>query len=81
AIEFFVLALAHWQLGHQQQARKWYVQAVEWMEKNNPDREDLQHLRAEAAELLGIDERESSLKAQSKNDDAADKAPPLNPDT
>ena len=30
----FFLAMAHWQLDQKAEARKWYDQAVEWMEKN-----------------------------------------------
>ena len=41
----FFLAMAHWQLGEKEEARKWYDQAVEWMEKNNPDDEELRRFR------------------------------------
>ena len=34
--DWFFLAMAHWQLGDKDEARKWYDQAVEWMEKNQP---------------------------------------------
>ena len=49
----FFLALAHWQLDEKQPARKWFDQASEWMEKNQPQDDELQRFRAEAAELLG----------------------------
>ncbi len=49
----FFLAMAHWQLGHQDEARQWYDKAVEWMEKNRPDDEELLRFRTEAADLLG----------------------------
>jgi tetratricopeptide (TPR) repeat protein len=49
------LAMAHWQMGNKDEARKWYDRGVEWMEKNWPDNEELRRFRAEAAELLGID--------------------------
>jgi hypothetical protein len=62
AFDFFFLAMAHWQLGHKDEARQWYSQAVGWMEKNQealtkdrPHAEELKRFRAEAAELLGID--------------------------
>src|SRR5262249_40032431 len=29
---WFFLAMAHWQLGDKQEARKWYEQAVKWMD-------------------------------------------------
>jgi hypothetical protein len=55
--------MIHERLGKKEQARKWYDQAVQWMEQNDPDpselkhlRSELKHLRAEAAELLSIKE-------------------------
>jgi Flp pilus assembly protein TadD len=50
--DFFFLAMAHWELGNKDEARKWYEKAVEWMEKNNPNNPELERFRAEAAELL-----------------------------
>ncbi len=55
-LDWFFLAMAHGRLGEKEQGRKWYDQAVEWMEKNDPDDGGLKHMRAEAAELLGIKE-------------------------
>ena len=52
------LAMAHWQLGEHDEARKWYDQAVEWMEKNMPTNEELKRFRDEAAELLGVNTNE-----------------------
>ena len=52
----FFLAMAHWQLDEKDEAGKWYKQAVDWMEKNQPDNVELGRFRAEAAELLGIAE-------------------------
>jgi eukaryotic-like serine/threonine-protein kinase len=50
----FFLAMAHWQLGNEAQARKWYDQAVGWMEKNKPQDEELLRFRAEAEQLLKV---------------------------
>ena len=50
---WFFLAMAHWQLGHKDEARTWYDKAVQCMEKNKPKDEQLLRFRAEAAELLG----------------------------
>jgi serine/threonine protein kinase/Flp pilus assembly protein TadD len=50
----FFLAMAHWQLGEKELARKEYEQAIEWMEKHQRQDEDLQRFRAEAETLLGI---------------------------
>jgi tetratricopeptide (TPR) repeat protein len=54
AFDWFFLAMAHWQLGQKDEARKWYDQAVEWTKKNLPKNEELQRFRAEAAELLRV---------------------------
>ena len=54
--------MAHWQVGNKEEARRWYDKAVEWMEKNKPDDEELRRFRAEAAELLGIPEKRQPEK-------------------
>jgi WD40 repeat protein len=53
----FFLAMAHWQLGDKDEARRWYDQAVEWTDKHQPKNEDLRRFRAEAAELMGLNEK------------------------
>ncbi len=58
ANEGFFLAMAHWQLGEQDKARAWFAKAVQWMEKGNKENDELKRFRAEAAELLGIEEKE-----------------------
>jgi serine/threonine protein kinase len=57
SFDWFLLAMAHRQLGHKDDARKWYDQAVAWMDKNQPENEELRRIRAEAAKLLGIGEK------------------------
>jgi hypothetical protein len=52
----FFLAMAHWQLGDKDQARQGYDESVEWMDKHQPGNAELRCFRAEAAELLGIQE-------------------------
>jgi hypothetical protein len=49
--------MAHWQFRERETARKWYDQAVRWMEKNQPKNKELRGFRAEAAELMGIKKR------------------------
>lgn len=56
SLDWFFLAMAHWRLGDKEQARKWNDQAVQWMEKNKPQDEELQRFRAEAAERLQLSE-------------------------
>ncbi len=52
--EGFFLAMAHWQIGQKEEARKWHYKAVEWMEKNKPNDAELRRFRVEAEELLGV---------------------------
>ncbi|GAF84839.1 unnamed protein product, partial [marine sediment metagenome] len=53
----FYLAMAHAQLGDQDEAHQWYDRAIEWMKNNNSDNEMLRRLRAEAEGLLGVEVR------------------------
>jgi serine/threonine protein kinase/tetratricopeptide (TPR) repeat protein len=57
SFDWFFLAMAHWQLGEKETARKWFDQAVQWMDKHKPRNEELRRFRAEAAELLGAREK------------------------
>ena len=52
--DWFFLAMAHWRLGDNDLARKWYNQAIVWMDKNQSKHEELRRFRAEAAELLEV---------------------------
>jgi len=59
AFNTLFLAMAHWQRNDKEQARKWYDQAVGWLEKNKETlkkdklhEEELHRFRAEAAALL-----------------------------
>jgi serine/threonine protein kinase/tetratricopeptide (TPR) repeat protein len=54
SMDWFFLAMAEWQLGNKDAAREWYDKAVQWMEKNQPQNEELIRVSAEAAELLGL---------------------------
>jgi tetratricopeptide (TPR) repeat protein len=53
----FLLALVHWQLDHRDRAFACYRAAAEWTEKNRPADDELRLFRAEAAELLGIEQK------------------------
>jgi tetratricopeptide (TPR) repeat protein len=57
SFQWFFLAMAHWQVGNKEQARKWYGRAVEWADRIQPADAQLRRFRAEAAELLGLNER------------------------
>src|SRR5262249_34271757 len=63
AHEWLFLAMAHWQLGHQQDARRWYDRSVAWIDKHTKEQldqvndglvEDVRTTREEAAQLLGV---------------------------
>jgi eukaryotic-like serine/threonine-protein kinase len=66
----FFLAMAHWQLGDEEQAGKWYGLAVQWMEKNEQHsmaeelRQELPRFRGEAAELLGIKDQPTAKEKE-----------------
>jgi WD40 repeat protein len=55
--DWFFLAMAHRQLGHEDQARAWCDKAVEWMDTNQSNHDGLRRLRAEATELLKIEQK------------------------
>jgi serine/threonine protein kinase/Flp pilus assembly protein TadD len=48
------LAMAHWQLGERDEARRWYDRAVAWIEEEKPGDEELRRFRAEAEGLLRV---------------------------
>ena len=54
SFDWFFLAMTHWQLGHKDEARKWYDKAVAWMEKNRPEDKEFLQFRGEAAKLLQV---------------------------
>jgi tetratricopeptide (TPR) repeat protein len=56
--DFFFLAMAHWQLGERDKAKEWHEKAIAWMHENKPQDEELLRFRAEAAVLLGKQDRE-----------------------
>jgi hypothetical protein len=54
--DWFFLAMAHWQVGEKEEARRWYDKAVRWTKTNYPDDRQLRQFGAEAAQLLGIED-------------------------
>jgi eukaryotic-like serine/threonine-protein kinase len=51
------LALAHWKRGDRAEARQWFDQADQWVEKNQPDNKGLHRFRSEVAGELGVKEQ------------------------
>jgi serine/threonine protein kinase len=49
-------AMTLWQLGNQEEARRRYREAAQEMDPNKPQSDDLRRFRAEAAQLLGIED-------------------------
>ncbi len=50
--DWFILAMACWQLDERQQADYWYTRAVRWMQENTPEDEQLLRFHAEAKSLI-----------------------------
>ena len=62
SFDFFFLAMAHWQLDEKEKARAWFEKAVAWMDKHEPNDEELKRFRAEATVLLGLAKAASTKK-------------------
>jgi tetratricopeptide (TPR) repeat protein len=54
--DWFFLAMASWNLGERERARRWYAAARLRMDRQGPGDEELRRFRAEAAALLGVPE-------------------------
>jgi tetratricopeptide (TPR) repeat protein len=52
--DWYFLAMARWQLGARDEARRFYQLAVRAMGKTQPGNEELRRFRAEAAALMGL---------------------------
>jgi hypothetical protein len=50
---WFFLAMAHWQKGDKDEARKWFDKAVAWTKEEDPKNAELLRFWVEAAELVG----------------------------
>jgi len=61
ASSWFFLAMSQWQNGEKNQARQWYDKAVEWMEKNKSQDDELRRFCNEAASLLGLTEHPTPI--------------------
>lgn len=52
--QWFHLSMAHWQLGHREEARIWYDKAVGFIEAKGWYQGDIRSFRAETESLLAI---------------------------
>jgi tetratricopeptide (TPR) repeat protein len=57
SLDWFFLAAAQERLGEKQAAHKWFDEAAQWMEKNQPDNDELRRFRAEAEVVLGLQKK------------------------
>jgi hypothetical protein len=78
--------MAHWQLGHKEDARNWYDNAAAWMDKNQPNSAELDRFRAEAADMLGVngpapptDQSKTEKNSNSNTSPTADDGPVKTP--
>jgi eukaryotic-like serine/threonine-protein kinase len=70
SFDWFFLAMARWQLGDKDEARKWFDQAVHWMDKNARHDKELLRFLDEAAALLGVAAKDSQQTAsEADNED------------
>ena len=79
----FFLAMSHRQLGNKDEAVQWYNRAVDWMERKEAKSEMMLRSRAEAAELLGINESQSPpvAKIDESHDQESTNQSPASPST
>ncbi len=80
--DWLCLAMAHWQLGEKEEARRWYAKSDQWFSEKKPDYYLLLRFRDEAAELLGVQETEEEKKAaqELKTESDAEIKPLKDPD-
>jgi tetratricopeptide (TPR) repeat protein len=57
ANDWLFLAMAHWQRGDKDKARCWYDKAIQRIERNESQDDELRRFRAEAAALLQVRDR------------------------
>src|SRR5262249_27410210 len=64
AVDWFFLAMAHWQLGQKDDARSWYEKGVEWTKTNAPHNEELLRFQHEAADAIDANRLKSPDEQQ-----------------
>jgi tetratricopeptide (TPR) repeat protein len=60
--QWFFLAMAYSKLENHEEAARWYGQAIQWMEKHQPNHQEWKRFRVEAAELLKAQKPDSKSK-------------------
>ena len=69
ATDWLFLAMAHWQLGDRDEARRWYNKAIGWMEEKKSDNEELERFSAEAAEFLELTDEAPPTEGRAPSED------------
>jgi hypothetical protein len=54
ASDWFLIAMAHWQLGRHADAHTWYNKAVQWMDNNQSKNAEFERFRVVATGMIGI---------------------------
>ena len=67
-VERFFSAMAHWQLGDEHQALELFGRGVVWIEENSPVEDRHARYRAEAAELLGVEDASATAGKEMARD-------------
>jgi serine/threonine protein kinase/tetratricopeptide (TPR) repeat protein len=52
SFDWYILAMAHGQLGQREEARQWFARAEKWMRQRAPQNKELRRFQAEAAALV-----------------------------
>jgi len=65
--DWLFLAMAHWQKGDKDKARSWYDKAVQGMEKDESNDDELRRFGAEAAALLGLPDHPTPFAKTEEN--------------
>lgn len=65
-VDRLFLGMAYWQMGNEEEGRRWYAEAVEWTEKNKPKDPQFHRFRTEAEDLMGdaVGETDSAEEAR-----------------
>jgi len=54
AVDWYYLAMAHWQLDQKELALEWFTKAADWTDAYERNDQRLARLRAEAADMIGL---------------------------
>jgi tetratricopeptide (TPR) repeat protein len=61
ASDWFLMAMAHWQLGRHAEAHTWYRKAVEWMNNNQSKADEFERFRVVATGTIGTSDPDPTI--------------------